>query len=266
MGIIWAQDVRDSVYEEMAQMDAISPTRIKNQKLVFKDSIGINRLFRNAQSKAGIKSDDVDFRESLSTKELEELLPKFCVAFFGERKQNLVMCGKMCGNWVTAFLEDYFKLNPKVNKVTQVTQSVHVDSEFDLEFVNAMNSQILSIGQKIAELGVEVSGLSEQLDKLRSKITNTQVDSVQTAPITHVVLFDSDALCESVNGNTKVIKVKTYQEIAKIKSDYPALDRVTIALSYTSKIMLSSIQNVFGNDTNINLVRLIGGIERLKSL
>ena len=158
MGIFWDQNTRNKVFQ---QMMSLKPTeaidfREKNGKMVFRDSKTLNEIFIRAQQYAYIGK---AFRRSLSTKELEELLPQFCVDFYHENENE-------CELWVIDFVEAPAKLNtqtPVVQSVdnTQTTQ----DQSDNVKLVEEMNETILFIGQQIAELGSKVTLLSEQLNK-----------------------------------------------------------------------------------------------------
>jgi hypothetical protein len=112
MGIFWDQNTRNKVFDEMM---SLKPTeaiefREKNGKMVFRDSKALNEIFIRAQQYERIGN---EFRRSLSTKELEELLPQFCVDFYHENEDE-------CELWVIDFVEAHAKLNTQ----TSVVQSV----------------------------------------------------------------------------------------------------------------------------------------------
>ena len=250
MGIFWNQETRNAVFEEMMKIAANITFRVKNGKPVFCDSTNINHVFGIAQTNANVKNN----RKSLSTKELEEYLPEFCAKYYYQHKT--------AADWVIKFLGQQIAAPVVQNQQTDIDNA---------QIVNQMNDTILHIGQRIAELGNEVTKLSEQLDQLRSVITNATTSAndhlklSEPVKIKHIVLFEH-GISETQKGSTKWIAVNTPRDVALIAAEYPDIERVTIALMYTSAATQAAIQNTFGKNQNIQIVRFIGSRQRVTNL
>lgn len=250
MGILWNQKTRNAVFEEMMKIGANITFRVKNGKLVFCDSVIINRVFEIAQTYVDLEK----YRKSLSTKELEEYLPEFCAKYYNQHGT--------AADWVIKFLGQQI--------ATPVVQKQQTDTD-NVQIVDQMNDTILFIGQRIAELGNEVTKLSEQLDQLRSVITNATTSAndhlklSEPVKIKHIVLFEH-SISETQKGSTKWIAVNTPRDVALIAAEYPDVERVTIALTYTSAATQAAIQNTFGKNQNIQIVRFIGSSQRVTNL
>ena len=265
MGIFWDQNTRNKVFH---QMMSLKPTeaiefREKNGKMVFRDSKTLNEIFIRAQQYERIGN---EFRRSLSTKELEELLPQFCVDFYHENEDE-------CELWVIDFVEAHAKLNTQSSVVQSVdnTQIVQ-DQSNNVKLVEEMNETILSIGQQIAELGSKVTLLSEQLNKLRDSIdvnsvvpTNEPLKKAEPVKIKHIVLFGF-GMSEFQTETTKGIMVTNSRDVALVAAEYPDIERVTIALTYTSTSAQAAIQNTFGGKQGVEIVRFIGSAQRVAKL
>ena len=265
MGIFWDQNTRNKVFH---QMMSLKPTeaiefREKNGKMVFRDSKTLNEIFIRAQQFVRIGN---AFRRSLSTKELEELLPQFCVDFYHENEDE-------CELWVIDFVEAHAKLNTQSSVVQSVdnTQIVQ-DQSNNVKLVEEMNETILSIGQQIAELGSKVTLLSEQLNKLRDSIdvnsvvpTNEPLKKAEPVKIKHIVLFGF-GISEFQTETTKGIMVTNSRDVALVAAEYPDIERVTIALTYTSTSAQAAIQNTFGGKQGVEIVRFIGSAQRVAKL
>ena len=263
MGIFWDQNTRNKVFH---QMMSLKPTetiefREKNGKMVFRDSKTLNEIFIRAQQYERIGN---EFRRSLSTKELEELLPQFCVDFYHENENE-------CELWVIDFVEAHTKLNTQTPAVQSVDNTQIVQDQSDnVKLVEEMNETILFIGQQIAELGSKVTLLSEQLNKLRDSVnsvvpTNEPLKKAEPVKIKHIVLFGF-GMSEFQTETTKGIMVTNSRDVALVAAEYPDIERVTIALTYTSASAQAAIQNTFGKNQNIQIVRFIGSRQRVTNL
>lgn len=267
MGIFWDQNTRNKVFRQMVSLrpKAISSGNVefreKNGKMVFRDSKTLNEIFIRAQQYERIGN---EFRRSLSTKELEELLPQFCVDFYHENEDE-------CELWVIDFVEAHAKLNTQTSVVQSVdnTQIVQ-DQSNNVKLVEEMNETILSIGQQIAELGSKVTLLSEQLNKLRDSVnsvvsTNEPLKKAEPVKIKHIVLFGF-GMSEFQTETTKGIMVTNSRDVALVAAEYPDIERVTIALTYTSTSAQAAIQNTFGGKQGVEIVRFIGSAHRVAKL
>ena len=267
MGIFWDQNTRNKVFRQMVSLrpKAISSGNVefreKNGKMVFRDSKTLNEIFIRAQQYERIGN---AFRRSLSTKELEELLPQFCVNFYHENEDE-------CELWVIDFVEAHAKLNTQTPVVQSVdnTQIVQEQSN-NVKLVEEMNETILFIGQQIAELGSKVTLLSEQLNKLRDSVnsvvsTNEPLKKAEPVKVKHIVLFGF-GMSEFQTQTTKGIMVTNSRDVALVAAEYPDIERVTIALTYTSASAQAAIQNTFGGKQGVEIVRFIGSAQRVAKL
>ena len=273
MGIFWDQNTRNKVFHQMmelrpkapVQMAGLCPSdvefREKNGKMVFRDSKTLNEIFIRAQQYEQIGN---AFRRSQSTKELEELLPQFCVDFYHENEDE-------CELWVIDFVEAHAKLNTQTPVVQPVdnTQIVQ-DQSNNVKLVEEMNETILFIGQQIVELGSKVTLLSEQLNKLRDSVnsvvpTNEPLKKAEPVKIKHIVLFGF-GMSEFQTETTKGIMVTNSRDVALVAAEYPDIERVTIALTYTSTSAQAAIQNTFGGKQGVEIVRFIGSAQRVAKL
>lgn len=263
MGIFWDQNTRNKVFHQMMSLTTTEDIefREKNGKMVFRDSKTLNEIFIRAQQYAQIGN---AFRRSLSTKELEELLPQFCVDFYHENEDE-------CELWVIDFVEAHAKLNTQTPVVQPVdnTQIVQ-DQSNNVKLVEEMNETILFIGQQIAELGSKVTLLSEQLNKLRDSVnsvvpTNEPLKKAEPVKIKHIVLFGF-GMSEFQTETTKGIMVTNSRDVALVAAEYPDIERVTIALTYTSTSAQAAIQNTFGGKQGVEIVRFIGSAQRVAKL
>ena len=262
MGIFWDQNTRNKVFHQMMGLRPNSVEfREKNGKMVFRDSKTLNEIFIRAQQYARIGN---AFRRSLSTKELEELLPQFCVDFYHENEDE-------CELWVIDFVEAHAKLNTQTPVVQSVDNTQIVQDQSDnVKLVEEMNETILSIGQQIAELGSKVTLLSEQLNKLRDSVnsvvpTNEPLKKAEPVKVKHIVLFGF-GMSEFQTETTKGIMVTNSRDVALVAAEYPDIERVTIALTYTSNSAQAAIQNTFGGKQGVEIVRFIGSAQRVAKL
>ena len=260
MGIFWDQNTRNKVFH---QMMSLKPTetiefREKNGKMVFRDSKTLNEIFIRAQQYERIGN---EFRRSLSTKELEELLPQFCVDFYHENEDE-------CEFWVIDFVEAHAKLNTQTPVVQSVDNTQIVQDQSDnVKLVEEMNETILFIGQQIAELGSKVTLLSEQLNKLRDSVNSVVPtnEPLKKAEPKHIVMFGF-GMSEFQTETTKGIMVTNSRDVALVAAEYPDIERVTIALTYTSASAQAAIQNTFGGKQGVEIVRFIGSAQRVAKL
>ena len=267
MGIFWDQNTRNKVFHQMMELrpKALSSGNVefreKNGKMVFRDSKTLNEIFIRAQQYAYIGN---AFRRSLSTKELEELLPQFCVDFYHENENE-------CELWVIDFIEAPAKLITQTPVVQSVDNTPIVQDQSDnVKLVEEMNETILFIGQQIAELGSKVTLLSEQLNKLRDSVnsvvpTNEPLKKAEPVKVKHIVLFGF-GMSEFQTETTKGIMVTNSRDVALVAAEYPDIERVTIALTYTSASAQSAIQNTFGGKQGVEIVRFIGSAQRVAKL